>query len=206
MAFLGRFFRWWSKNLDERPYTTQILTNGPLWASADAICQKFAEKREEIDWARTARMGAYGYFVAGPLFSWWYTYLERIAAPVLWKRGMMPYIALKIGLDQLVFEPPYLLAFFGIMNISEGKSWEDYKTTIKTEYAHTFALDCAVWPAAQYLNFRYVPTRFHALYVNAISLGWASFLSFVAHRGDANSTQKIKAVASTETVTSTSEK
>jgi protein Mpv17 len=109
---------------------------------------------------------------------------------------MMPYIALKIGLDQLVFEPPYLLAFFGIMNVSEGKTWEDYKTTIKTEYAHTFALDCAVWPAAQYLNFRYVPTRFHALYVNAISLGWASFLSYVAHRGDA---AKIKATTANTT-------
>lgn len=71
------------------------------------------------------------------------------------------------------------------MNASEGKSWEDYKKTINTEYAHTFALDCAVWPAAQFLNFRYVPTRFHAVYVNAVSLGWASFLSFVAHRGAA---------------------
>jgi hypothetical protein len=41
MAFLGRAFRWWNRMLDERPYVTQILTNGPLWTSADIVCQKF---------------------------------------------------------------------------------------------------------------------------------------------------------------------
>jgi protein Mpv17 len=95
---------------------------------------------------------------------------------------MGSYIGFKIFMDQLVFEPPYLLVFFSSMKFLEGHGVDEVKTTVKNEYVNTFILDCAIWPGAQYLNFRYIPLKFQGLYVNGISLAWASFLSFVSHR------------------------
>lgn len=67
------------------------------------------------------------------------------------------------------------------MGALKGDSPSDIKKLVEDEYVTTFAIDTAVWPIAQAINFRYVPSRFQALYVNFISIGWAGFLSLVSN-------------------------
>lgn len=59
---------------------------------------------------------------------------------------------------------------------------KDVENIIEEEYINTFIIDTAVWPAAQAVNFRFVPARMQALYVNVVSLGWAGFLSVVSNQ------------------------
>ena len=42
------------------------------------------------------------------------------------------------------------------------------------------ALRPQLWPAANFVNFRFVPPEQRILYVNAIYIGWVSFLSTMA--------------------------
>eukprot|EP01102_Stenamoeba_stenopodia_P022308 TRINITY_DN9245_c0_g1_i1.p1 TRINITY_DN9245_c0_g1~~TRINITY_DN9245_c0_g1_i1.p1 ORF type:complete len:212 (-),score=46.60 TRINITY_DN9245_c0_g1_i1:196-831(-) len=203
MAFVLRFVRWWSEKFTTHPYTAQIMTNGPLWASGDLIAQTLIEKKEKVDWSRTGRMAIYGYCFAGPIYCWWYQYIEKLASPLL-KRSMAVYLTGKVCLDQFVFEPPYLGVYFTATSLLEGQSLSDVKAKLKQEYVNTFIIDCYVWPLAQLINFRFVPLPFQALYVNSVSLGWAGFLSYVTHRG-LFKTEMIEApqdvVASTTTTT-----
>lgn len=67
------------------------------------------------------------------------------------------------------------------MGVLKGSSATEIKELVEEEYVPTFIIDTAVWPIAQAINFRFVPARFQALYVNFISLGWAGFLSLVTN-------------------------
>lgn len=67
------------------------------------------------------------------------------------------------------------------MGLLKGSSSTEIKELVEEEYVPTFLIDTAVWPIAQAINFRFVPARFQALYVNFISLGWAGFLSLVTN-------------------------
>jgi len=67
------------------------------------------------------------------------------------------------------------------MGLLKGSTKDEIEDMIEEEYVSTYLIDTAVWPAVQAINFRYVPARFQAIYVNVISLGWAGFLSIVTN-------------------------
>jgi hypothetical protein len=119
------------------------------------------------------------------------------------------YIGAKIFADQFIFEPFNLALYFMATKTMEGAPLVPAVTEFKKQFPHLFLLDSAIWPLAQYINFRvrtsivtlsarffcgftffpaylgqYLPLPYQALYVNAVSLGWAVILSFMTHRSD----------------------
>jgi hypothetical protein len=108
MNLLINALRWYDQKLFTAPYLTQMVTNGPLWASGDLAAQwlenKNRKKKKPIDWVRVARFSAYGFCVAGPLFAWWYGYIERRWMHLRLKGDWTKYLVAKIGCDQVRFE------------------------------------------------------------------------------------------------------
>lgn len=114
MNLLRNWLRWYDQKLFVAPYATQMVTNGPLWGIGDLSAQWMENTRRRqkkpIDWIRVARFSAYGFCVAGPLFAWWYGYIEQRFVHLKLKGAWTKYLTAKIGFDQvrLEFESPFL--------------------------------------------------------------------------------------------------
>lgn len=105
MLMLKNALRWYDHKLLTAPYWTQMITNGPLWAAGDLSAQWMENSRRKtkkpIDWMRVARFSAYGFCVAGPIFAWWYGYIERRFVYLKLRGNWNKYLAAKIGADQV---------------------------------------------------------------------------------------------------------
>jgi protein Mpv17 len=179
VLMLRRLVASYSRLSVERPYATNIVVGGFLWGAGDVISQKF-ERKLNVDWKRVARMSLYGFACAGPIYCWWYRILERKTAFLA--HSATKHIALKVLADQVIFEVPYLAFFFAATSLIGGEPLSQAKKKINDEYVETYLIDCAIWPALQVINFRYVPARYTAAVVNGFNLIWISYLSYVQHK------------------------
>lgn len=136
------------------------------------------EKEEEsfwaqIDWKRAAKLSAVG-LVMGPFCHKWYSFLDKIFPT---KTGKI--ILCKVLLDQILAAPAMnLMSIAGCFDYT-GKSVGDAVQFVKDKFMTIYTYDCAVWPAAQVINFIFVSPVYRVMYVNGVSLLWNSVLSFL---------------------------
>lgn len=43
-------------------------------------------------------------------------------------------------------------------------------------------MDWSVWPATQFINFYYLPVKYQVFYINAVTMLYNVFLSYIKHR------------------------
>ena len=189
-----RILRGYSYFLTNYKYSSQSLTAGLLWATGDLISQKLTN--EEIDYKRLVIMTSFGTFLAGPLYTFWYNFLDanvfrivskasryfhHLKAPntstLLWNVTLA-----KVGADMIIFDPPYLSLFFSFSTLMAGGDLKDLNSKISQEFKHTYIADVAVWTPIQLINFRYLPVLYQPILVNSVNVGWNAYLSFVQNR------------------------
>jgi len=178
----------WYTNLGEKfPVFTHVFTSMGLFVAGDAIYQ-LMEKKEKFDIPRMARMAVDGGFCLGFVGGYWYHFLDhRIESekPKALITGAVAEIAKvdlrtifkKVALDQLCFAPLFYVGFYALMPLLERKTPKESIDNVKKNWLHTYAMDMAFWPAAQYVNFRYFPTQQRVLFVSALCIPWNAFLS-----------------------------
>jgi protein Mpv17 len=158
------------------PLAANVGTSVSLFGFGDLIEQRLRGRSlGHVDWGRVSRMSLVG-FVFGPLNHGWYTFLDRVL------RGRtLGTIVRKVLADQLVFAPTMICSFFITICTLEGVHVRETMKELQLKFWSTYMVDCTVWPVAQVVNFSLVPQPFRVLYVNLVTLGWNTFLSYMRH-------------------------
>ncbi|KAK1636279.1 sym-1 [Colletotrichum phormii] len=165
---------WYQARLAARPLLTQSITTAILFATGDITAQQLVDKRglAKHEWARTGRMALYGGVIFGPVATTWFKFLQN---NVVLKNKNAEMLA-RVAVDQGVFAPVMISVFLSSMATLEGGSIKEkldknYKTALTSNYM--------LWPFVQVVNFKFVPLHHRVLFVNVISIGWNSYLSFL---------------------------
>ena len=131
-----------------------------------------------IDIKRFAIFGFYGLAITGPLFHWWYGFLEKITREgnITGAKGIMA----KVVLDRVVLTPPFLL--FTLAYIQGLLTLQPRETVVnvKKSYGSALLANWRWWTVAQLINFNYVPVEGRVLFGNFVALFWNTYLSTIS--------------------------
>ena len=128
-----------------------------------------------FDPKRMALFGVYGLAITGPMFHWWYAFLDKTVRS--WNLTGNSNLLAKLALDRLVMTPPFLLITLVYLNYFQSFNATQVSRTVKNIYAGALYLNWRVWTVAQAVNFRYVPLEYRVLFGNMVALWWNIVLS-----------------------------
>ena len=80
-------------------------------------------------------------------------------------------------MDQLIFAPIGLCAFFTFMTLAEGGGKKHIVKKFQDIYIPTLRANYILWPAVQSLNFRVMPLQFQIPFVSTVGIFWTAYLS-----------------------------
>jgi len=187
----------WAKynyHLLTKPIFTKSLTISFLSGLGDVIVQWFESRSKgkfKLDKMRTAKMCIYGAVIGAPFNHYWYKWLDGAILP----GRVLPFLGnisnyKKLVLDQLLFAPFIICAFFTTMTLLDGKGPRAARDRIKTELVPTLKLNYLLWPAAQIINFTFVPPQHRVGYVGFLVMIWSCVLSWTFNRSKEKLHQK----------------
>uniref|UniRef100_A0A8C5PIA9 Peroxisomal membrane protein 2 n=1 Tax=Leptobrachium leishanense TaxID=445787 RepID=A0A8C5PIA9_9ANUR len=164
--------------LQERPLLTKALTSAILPALGNLLAQSLDKRRKSekspknVDFAGPFRFAVYGFLVTGPLSHYLYLFMDQVipsSAPLAGLRRLL--------LDRFIIAPTFLLLFFCVMNILEGKDLAFLNQKLKKGYWLALKMNWKVWTPFQFINMTYIPVQFRVLFANMVAFFWYAYLA-----------------------------
>ncbi|XP_041455513.1 peroxisomal membrane protein 2-like [Lytechinus variegatus] len=174
---LQMLFRAYLRFLKEKPIITKSLTSGLIAGIGDVIAQRIVDPSAPYTFRSTAAFAVLGTFFTGPLSHYFYAWLQKT-----FPGKDVPTSIKKILCDRLVFAPPYLLAFFYLLGILEGKGHAQSVEKIRETYWIALKMNWRIWTISQYININYVPLQFRVLFASMIAFIWTIYLAVMRRR------------------------
>mmetsp|Transcript_22060 Transcript_22060/g.66272 ORF Transcript_22060/g.66272 Transcript_22060/m.66272 type:complete len:442 (+) Transcript_22060:71-1396(+) len=199
--------------LTEQPMLCNSLTAGALYGTGDFIAQHL-EKRLGIEShgkdcynvPRTLRMVIFGLFLAGPTYCKWYPQLQKMTVayrgryePIRVGVYRLPFfrredlkepseraveVAVKVMVENLFFQPPFLTLYFMVMGALEGISFSKVYDKTRQNFHDTWGLAMMVWVPVQAVNFWFLPVYLQASFTQLVNMVWKVGLSLFYHSRD----------------------
>lgn len=140
------------------------------------IKSKVRKECFKVDLKRVGIFGLYGLVCTGPMLHFWYKTLEYILNNKLNLTGNGK-IAAKLFIDRLIWGPPFVLFTITFLQFLQTLSTKETALAIKKSYMAVFLMNQKVWIPGQLVNFKFCPVEFQVLFVNAVNVGWNTYLS-----------------------------
>jgi len=161
--------------LERHPMAVQMAQTGFLCGAGDVIAQTLIEKKPSVDWRRTANFGLIGTFFIAPFIRVWYIKLES-----MFGTAVTPAVTLKkMVTDQGLAAPFMSASIISLVGVSQGRrSLEELKAKLRSDYVDVLLTGWKLWPAAQLVNFYFVPFLLRPLFVSVVALFWNTYLAW----------------------------
>lgn len=158
------------------PVVTKAVSSGILSALGNLLAQMIEKKQKKdsqsLEVSGLLRYLVYGLFVTGPLSHYLYLFMEYWVPPeVPWARVK------RLLLDRLFFAPAFLLLFFFLMNLLEGKNISVFVAKMRSGFWPALQMNWRMWTPLQFININYVPLQFRVLFANMAALFWYAYLA-----------------------------
>ncbi|OBZ86526.1 Protein sym1 [Choanephora cucurbitarum] len=168
-----------NQKMEDRLLPDKIKEHHDMWSISD-----------HWDLTRTLRFAAYNFCVA-PLGGKWYMFLDKffpmplatgavskaVQSQITKKANMM---AIKrMVTDQVLFAPAGLVLFFTTMGLAETGKWEGVQEKFRDAYVPALIANYKVWPAVQFINFKWMPLQYRLPFVSSLGIVWNAYLSWL---------------------------
>ncbi|KAH8355772.1 mpv17-like protein 2 [Drosophila serrata] len=167
----------WSHLFGKYLFVTNTVGSGLLLGIGDLIvqyCDRLTEKKS-FDYIRSRNMVVTG-LIMGPVQHGFYSLLDRV---FIGKTRLV--ILQKLLADQLIMSPSYITLFFTITSLLEGLSIKECHAILSKNFLYTWALDCCIFAALQYLIFRYLTAMYRVVFINLVNCLYIVMLSYIKH-------------------------
>jgi len=142
-----------------------------------------------FDWKRCGRAFVFGSAILGPLAHVHYNFLHWLVVTRWGVTGArMPLV--KVFLEQFTYWAPAILSIYLLsISLMEGKNATESVEVLKQRLWPTLKANWILWPAAQIVNFAFIPVPHQLNFVLMVSLLWAAYLSIAG--GQSKKTQSV---------------
>lgn len=130
-----------------------------------------------ISFKRIVVFGLYGLAITGPILHIWYGFLDYMLSSL---KNIKSKAVLKVLVDRLLFGPPFVLLTVFFLQYLQTLSVSKTTTYIRRCYVAVLLMNQKVWTIAQAVNFSVIPVELQVLFVNAVSIGWNTYLSLAS--------------------------
>ncbi|XP_061399485.1 mpv17-like protein 2 [Musca vetustissima] len=159
---------------------TNVVGSGILMVIGDVAAQAIEQRREHstvqgYDFERIGRMFVVG-ALQGPLHHYVYNWMDKVM-PV----ANLGNVVKKILIDQLFMSPMCIFIFFYSACYLEKKTLKETNDELREKFLFIYCMDWLLWPGAQYINFRYLDTKYRVTFVNVCTALYNIFMSYVKH-------------------------
>ena len=114
---------------------------------------KKAEERKPFNFKRTQTFFIMGTFFVAPILHTMYSKILPRLVPEVTSTGALK----KLAIDQLVAAPLIIVLFYPAINFVEGKPFSHAVEDLKSKYYATMVANYKIWPAANLINFMFIP-------------------------------------------------
>ncbi|XP_058975737.1 mpv17-like protein 2 [Musca domestica] len=177
----GKIRKLWNTIFGKYLLLTNIVGSGILMVVGDVAAQQIEYRRKKdnsvhrFDLQRIGRMFIVG-ALQGPLHHYVYNWMDKVM-PVANLRNVVK----KILIDQLFMSPICIFIFFYSACYLERKTLAETNDELRDKFAFIYCMDWLLWPGAQYVNFRYLDTKYRVTFVNVCTALYNIFMSYVKH-------------------------
>ncbi|KAF8480945.1 hypothetical protein DFH94DRAFT_436166 [Russula ochroleuca] len=183
---LARVYR---RSFESYPHVTLAVAGGALTALGDVVAQLSQQiitpeddRRQgfDYDFLRTLRFFCFGAGMS-PLIGRWNKYLE-IKFPLGRRRdSATSFTALfkRVFVDQVFMAPIGLSMFISSMGVMEGRDSKHIRGRFEDIYQPALLANWKIWPAAQFINFRFMPLPYRVPFQQTCGVFWTLYLSLL---------------------------